>query len=97
MALEARGEFLRVFALAAVCAAHMERIADKQTNDVPLLRYIFQAIQVVADARARKRIDALGGDSQCIADGQADAFFADIERENATGRRLFGEALQIGL
>ena len=83
MVAEPFGEFPGIFALAAFIAAHVQGLADQEQADAPFIGYPAQRLQIFPDTIPLERFDALRRDAQFVADRKADAFFADIERENA--------------
>ena len=63
--------------------AHVDRIAHQDQADLAFADQLAERLQVGALVRADQVGQALGGDAQRVADGQSDAFFAEIEGQNA--------------
>lgn len=80
---QTRGEFTRVFALAAFLSAHVQRLAHKQTRHIPLLRQLTQLLEVLPQAAALECVEALRRKAQFIADCEPNTFLSDIERQDS--------------
>jgi hypothetical protein len=61
----------------------MQGIAHKNLRDATLLNQFPQHRQVRAFIDAGKRRQALGGNAEAVADGEANPLFSEIERQNA--------------
>jgi hypothetical protein len=75
-----------VFALPALGTAHMERLTDEQTCDLPLLGYFLQFGKVIPNSGSLEGFEALRCHSKLVTDCKPDPFLADIERQNALDR-----------
>ena len=82
------GELADPNRLPAFGAAHIDGVAEQDHADFAFADELFQDVQVGADAGADEVGKTLRGDAQGIADGQPDAAFAQVEREDTgEGRR----------
>jgi hypothetical protein len=77
------GEFAGVVALAAGFAGHVHGIADEDHFDTALEGEFAEDFDVVAAADAFEGFESLSGDAELVAEGEADAFFAEVERQDA--------------
>jgi len=69
-------------------AAHIDGVAEQDHADFAFADELFQDLQVGADAGAYEIGEALRGDTQRIADGQPDAAFTQVQRENTGEGRV---------
>src|ERR1039458_9113997 len=87
--LQRAGEFAQPRRLAAFVAAHVDGVAHQERAGLAIARQPLERIQIGALVGAVEVGKALRGDAQRIADGEADAPLAEIERQNAGMR--FGQ------
>jgi len=73
---------VRVFAAPALASAHMYRIPDEDEIYPVVLDYFRECREIVANPGALKRRKALRGDPERVADGQPNAPFTQVERQN---------------
>ena len=71
-------------------AAHMQRHPDQHLRDAVLAHERSESLDVVAHACSMERVEPLRGQPQFVADRQADALFAEIERQYAACARRPG-------
>lgn len=76
---ESLGEFSRVFGLAALVTTHMARLADQDQANFIGLRDFRQVVQVISDARPLECRQALGSDTERIAQCNADSSLSNVE------------------
>jgi hypothetical protein len=60
--------------------------ANQQQSNSAGLNQVREASKVVANSRAMQRFETLSGDAEVISNGQANAFFPNVEGENSRGR-----------
>ena len=77
------GEFTRVIALAALFAAHVQRIAHQDQPDIVLDGQAAQHFDIVAPPLAFQRFQTLRGEPEFVAESQADSLLPEIERQNS--------------
>ncbi len=77
------GEFVDVGGLPAFMTAHMKWISHQQKRYLPVRHQSGERCHILADIRPLKRGEPLRGNAQGIAQRQSNAFFPQIEGENA--------------
>ena len=84
---DGRAEFARPAGLPALGAAHVHGIAHQDQAHLALGREALKGVQIVALAGALQVRQSLRGNSQRIANGQADTLLTQIECQNASLQR----------
>ena len=86
MTAETLRELARVLALPALGTAHMERLTDEQTCDMPRLSYFFQLVKVIPNTSSLESFETLRRDSKLVSNSKPDPFSTYIERQDAAVR-----------
>src|SRR5438067_12811808 len=91
------GKLLNFCCLRAGAATQAQGMSHNDFAHFMCANDALQALQIGTLAAALQSFQALRGDAQWIADGQADPPCAYIERENSFAKRSFGHASIIGV
>lgn len=83
MTLQAIGELPGVFALAALIAAHMQRLSDEQGSNLKTFGYFAQLRKILPNPVPPQRFQPLRRDAELIAHSQANTLLPNIQSENA--------------
>jgi hypothetical protein len=81
--VQGKSEGLGFGGLGAGCAVGVEGVADEEGFDLVLADEAGDGFEVGAERGAVEGEEGLGGETEGVGDGEADAAVADVERENA--------------
>src|SRR5579884_3161302 len=73
--------------LTALGAAHVQWPSEEKQRNFTLARERGQRVDIFTNVRSLQCLEALCGDAQAIADGQADPTFPQVERQHAPRKR----------
>ena len=90
-----RGEDLGFDGLGAGCAVSVERVADEEGFDFVLADKAGDGLEVCTEGGSVEGEERLGGETEGVGDGDADAAVSNVEREDAGGWRLFGHKVSV--